>query len=93
MGDFMKTLVSCAAALAFTCIAMPVLATETATTALINEAVGVPVFPNDITDRPYRVLGEVKAGVRKATVLAESHHRQKSIANFGNAAGSLVPTL
>ena len=35
-----------------------------------NEAVGVPVFPNDIADRPYTVLGEVKAGVRKATVFS-----------------------
>ncbi len=37
---------------------------------IVNESVGVPVFPNDITDRPYRVLGEVKAGVRKATVFS-----------------------
>ena len=42
-----------------------------------NEAVGVPVFPNDITDRPYTVLGEVKAGVRKATVFSAEPSQEK----------------
>lgn len=37
---------------------------------VVNESVGVPVFPNDITDRPYRVIGPVKAGVRKATIFS-----------------------
>jgi uncharacterized protein YbjQ (UPF0145 family) len=44
---------------------------------LINEDVGVPVFPYDITDRPYTVLGEVKAGVRKATVFSKSPSQKK----------------
>lgn len=38
---------------------------------VVNEDVGVPVFPNDITDRPYTVIGEVKAGVRKATIFSK----------------------
>ncbi|KQS05160.1 hypothetical protein ASG11_04295 [Sphingomonas sp. Leaf357] len=42
-----------------------------------NEDVGVPVFPYDITDRPYKVLGEVKAGVRKATVFSKSPSQKK----------------
>jgi uncharacterized protein YbjQ (UPF0145 family) len=44
---------------------------------LVNEEVGVPVFPYDITDRPYEVLGEVKAGVRKATVFSKSPSQDK----------------
>lgn len=42
-----------------------------------NEDVGVPVFPYDITDRPYTVLGEVKAGVRKATVFSKEASQAK----------------
>jgi uncharacterized protein YbjQ (UPF0145 family) len=44
---------------------------------MINEDVGVPVFPYDITDRPYKVLGEVKAGVRKATIFSKSPSQEK----------------
>jgi uncharacterized protein YbjQ (UPF0145 family) len=44
---------------------------------LVNEDVGVPVFPYDITDRPYQVIGEVKAGVRKATVFSKSPSQEK----------------
>ena len=39
--------------------------------------VGVPVYPYDITERPYKVLGEVKAGVRKATVFSKSPSQEK----------------
>lgn len=44
---------------------------------MVNEDVGVPVFPYDITDRPYKVLGEVKAGVRKATMFSKSPSQAK----------------
>jgi len=44
---------------------------------MVNEDVGVPVFPYDIKDRPYEVLGEVKAGVRKATVFSKSPSQEK----------------
>jgi uncharacterized protein YbjQ (UPF0145 family) len=44
---------------------------------IVNEDVGVPVFPHDITDRPYRVLGEVKAGVRKATIFSKEASQGK----------------
>ncbi len=44
---------------------------------VVNEDVGVPVFPNDITDRPYTVIGEVKAGVRKATVFSKEASQEK----------------
>lgn len=44
---------------------------------MVNEDVGVPVFPYDIKDRPYQVLGEVKAGVRKATIFSKSPNQAK----------------
>jgi uncharacterized protein YbjQ (UPF0145 family) len=44
---------------------------------VVNEAVGVPVFPHDITDRPYEVIGEVKAGVRKATLFSKEASQAK----------------
>jgi uncharacterized protein YbjQ (UPF0145 family) len=37
----------------------------------------VPVVSGDITDRPYRVIGEVKAGVRKATIFSKSASPEK----------------
>lgn len=38
---------------------------------------GVPVYAGDIPDRPYRVIGEVKAGVRKATIFSKSSSEAK----------------
>ena len=44
---------------------------------VVNEEFGVPVFPYDIKDRPYEVVGEVNAGVRKATVFSKSPNQGK----------------
>ncbi len=44
---------------------------------IVNEDVGVPVFATDITDRPYTVVGEVTAGVRKATVFSKDASQKK----------------
>ena len=44
---------------------------------VVNEEVGVPVFPYDIPDRPYQVIGEVKAGVRKATIFSKAPSQEK----------------
>ena len=44
---------------------------------LINEEFGVPVFPYDITDRPYDVVGDVHAGVRKATIFSKAPSQAK----------------
>lgn len=44
---------------------------------VVNDAVGVPVFPNDITDRPYTVVGEVTAHVRKATIFSNEASQKK----------------
>lgn len=37
----------------------------------------VPVYPYDIKDKPYKVLGEVHAGVRKATIFSKSSSQEK----------------
>jgi uncharacterized protein YbjQ (UPF0145 family) len=57
-------------------------AKEAKTYAVVNEEVGVPVFPYDITDRPYKVLGEVKAGVRKATIFSKEASQAKIYRNL-----------
>lgn len=44
---------------------------------VMNEDVGVPVFAYDLTDQPYTVIGEVKAGVRKATVFSKEASQAK----------------
>jgi uncharacterized protein YbjQ (UPF0145 family) len=53
------------------------LAKEKKTFVIVNEDVGVPVFAHDISDRPYTVVGEVKAGVRKATVFSKEASQEK----------------
>lgn len=70
----MRFILSAAFALA---VAAPALAQPAPVQPLVNEEVGVPVFPYDITDRPYEVLGEVKAGVRKATIFSKSSSQDK----------------
>jgi uncharacterized protein YbjQ (UPF0145 family) len=39
--------------------------------------VGVPVIAGDLPYRPHTVIGEVKAGVRKATVFREATSEKK----------------
>lgn len=59
-------------------IAGPVSAKEPAKAfVMINQEYGVPVFPYDIKDRPYTVVGEVKAGVRKATIFSKDPSQGK----------------
>ena len=67
---FINSLAAVALLVAFS--AQPVAAKDKSTQqyVVVNPDVGVPVFPNDITDRPYKVIGEVRAGVRKATVFS-----------------------
>lgn len=45
--------------------------------AVVNEDIGLPVFPYDITDRPYEVVGEVETNVRKATVFSKAPSQRK----------------
>ena len=67
-----------ALALAFALVSTPALAKDKPKSFIIvNEEVGVPVFPHDITDRPYEVVGEVKAGVRKATIFSKEASQKK----------------
>lgn len=49
---------------------------------VVNEEVGLPVFPYDITDRPYKILGEVKASVRKATIFSKAPSQDKIYAEL-----------
>jgi uncharacterized protein YbjQ (UPF0145 family) len=58
-------------------LAQPLFAKDKKQYVIVNEAVGVPVFPHDITDRPYEVIGEVKAGVRKATIFSKEASQEK----------------
>jgi uncharacterized protein YbjQ (UPF0145 family) len=44
---------------------------------VVNDEFGVPVFAEDITDRPYKIVGPVSAGVRKATIFSKSPSQQK----------------
>lgn len=44
---------------------------------VVNEEFGLPVFPYDLTDRPYDVVGEVRAGVRKATIFSKAPSQDK----------------
>ena len=37
----------------------------------------MPVIAGDLPDRPYTVIGEVKAGVRKATVFSKAAPEKK----------------
>lgn len=68
-----------AAAVVAALLASPSIAQDKPATpyATMNPDVGVPVFPNDITDRPYTVIGEVKAGVRKATIFSKEASQAK----------------
>ena len=74
----MKKLVFVASMLAVS-MSQPAIAggKEKKTYLVVNEAVGVPVFPHNIKDREYQVVGEVKAGVRKATVFSKSPSQEK----------------
>jgi uncharacterized protein YbjQ (UPF0145 family) len=68
--------------LAIICVAAPIQFTSAADSkaksyVVVNEDVGVPVFAYDITDRPYTVIGEVNAGVRKATVFSKEASQAK----------------
>ena len=74
----MKALSAAAAALVLSLsVASPAIAMDKMTFVIVFEAVGVPVFPHDIPDRPYEVIKEVKAGVRKATLFSKEASQEK----------------
>lgn len=72
----MKRLILAVSLLAVS-LSQPAFAGEKKVFVVVNDAVGVPVFPYDFKDRPYEVLGEVKAGVRKATAFSKSPSQAK----------------
>jgi hypothetical protein len=61
----------------FSVLTVPAMAQDAATLTAGKEEFGVPVFSHDITDRPYTILGEVKAGVRKATIFSKTPSQEK----------------
>lgn len=70
-------------ALGVAAVSTPALAKKNeATYVMVNEEMGVPVFPYDITDKPYKIVGVVKAGVRKATVFSKEPSQQKIYAEL-----------
>jgi hypothetical protein len=79
MNNFTKKYCSAAALAASTLIALPTpaMAQDSPTLPAEKEEFGVPVFSYDITDRPYTILGEVKAGVRKATIFSKTPSQGK----------------
>jgi uncharacterized protein YbjQ (UPF0145 family) len=68
-----------AAALAASLLSAPAAAGDKKkeTYVVVNEEYGVPVFAGDIPDRPYEVIGEIKAGVRKATIFSKDSSEKK----------------
>lgn len=72
-----KFIVAASVVAASLALSQPAIAGEKKQFVIVNEDVGVPVFPYDLKDRPYEVLGEVKAGVRKATVFSKSPSQAK----------------
>ena len=68
---------SLAVLLAFAALHVPAVGANSTDFIVINEDVGLPVFPYNITDRPYEVIGEVETDVRKATVFSKSPSQKK----------------
>jgi len=71
------SLVALVSVLGIYAIHTPAMAQSTDATPAVNWEFGVPVTAYDITDRPYTVLGEVKAGVRKATIFSKTPDQGK----------------
>ncbi len=44
---------------------------------MVNEDVGIPVFAYDIKERPYKIIGEVKAGIRKGSIFSKEASQAK----------------
>lgn len=73
------------AVLALVAAAAPVTAQETSPTTMEPSPVAVraadlpnpPVIAGDVSDRPYTVLGQITAGVRKATIFSKPASPEK----------------
>lgn len=66
-----------AALAAVSLVAVPAIGRDKDNFVVVNEEVGVPVFPYDFADRPYVVIKAVKAGVRKATIFSKEPSQEK----------------
>lgn len=80
-GGFMKAIVlgavSVVLLLAQPCSSQIATPSETAVNIKAADLPDPPVIAGDITDRPYTVLGQITAGVRKATVFSKSSSPEK----------------
>lgn len=68
------------AALALVGIGMPVHGQEPAGAGTSIKAADLPnppVITGDVSDRPYRVIGQITAGVRKATLFSKAASQEK----------------
>lgn len=45
--------------------------------AITNEEYGIPVFANDIEDKPYVIVAGIEAGIRKATIFSKAASEKK----------------
>jgi uncharacterized protein YbjQ (UPF0145 family) len=69
-----------AAALALVAIGMPVYGQEPAGAGTSIKAADLPnppVIMGDVSDRPYHVIGQITAGVRKATLFSKAASQEK----------------
>jgi hypothetical protein len=58
-------------------LAAPVGAQDAATAPSAKPTANVPVYPGDLPDQPYMVIGEVTAGIRKTTVFSKAATPEK----------------
>jgi hypothetical protein len=80
MGDkIMKLAKTLFASLALaSLVASPVVAKKKEKTyAMVNEDLGIPVFPYDIDNKPYVIVAGIEAGVRKATIFSKEPSQKK----------------
>ena len=77
----MKKLLTATAVVGLLCVgASGAVASDEVTTAAAKAAAtetGVPVYPYDITDKPYVIVQPIKKGIRKATIFSKEPSQEK----------------
>lgn len=81
-GGYMKNFVICAIGASLLVAVLPAAAqiaspAEAAVNIKAADLPNPPVIAGDIVDRPYTVIGQITAGVRKATVFSKSSSPEK----------------
>ena len=93
LGEFMKFAKFVAAAMAGAILmSVPAMGKDKERSyPVMNEDLGVPVFPYDIEGKPYVIVAGVEAGVRKATIFSKEPSQKKIYAELwerGEKAGA-----